>query len=1128
MIDLRGQQNIRHSWSVDVETNTLALSFLADGDEPFGSVVIENNKTETLFNDLNESARAFFPDIDPSDNEGYRDEFIAFDKKGNILFDVLITPTPPPGSPATPIDLTGQDVVSQKWVPDGDDINIQFHNSDDLLLGEITIEGKKARSFFRALNTVRERAFGDGDPTQFKSRTVLNTVTGVSESNFIGLEYIPPADAPPFVTGVNVFGVAQIGETLTGNYSYGDVNGDLEGTSTFKWYRASNNLGVGKSEIIGEVTQSYTLQVADTGLFIGFEVTPVALTGTSPGTAVNDFTDTSVVPAEAVPIASNVNISGIPKELETLTGTYDYSDENGDPEGASTFIWYRADDAFGTNKVAIGGATNQTYDVVSADLGRFLSFEVTPVAISGDSIGLAAESPPTSAIAANNSPVASNVQMSGTLQEEETLTGSYDYSDSEGDIEGVSTFKWYKSDDISGTGKVQATVDTELLQQPSEKLRSTFVTEDANIATGSNVGTIGGSGAISGSKFVTNAAGYIDYPYVGNVNPNVGTVRFKFTPNFTGGPTANSCLFHQSLDGSGLGNNSIFLQWATTGGLALYVNNEVGTVLIFNSLAVFSAVSGVTNEWEIDYDFDGTTRIFIDGSLHGILGTPAAGPQTDTGAPGKIRLGAFRISPTGYIDGTYDDLQIFSTVQHTSNFTGEIPRALDHIPIPATEITYDLVNDDIGKFMSFEVTPLADSGTLTGAPAESAISGPVTAIPGAFVNDTSVSYPGVSGARYQVPVSADFNQITDISSFAWIKPSVASGPRCIASHTGPISGRKWMMFTDSGQFQTFISQFGGTSTGSTKNYLSVGASVNDGNWHHVGFTFTNQTLKLYIDGAEVTGGSLFKIADGTVTELHQSTHDLFLGANGIGTGSNSFLGLIDETSYWDKVLSGAEITELYNTGLAFDLATHSAASNLKEWWRGEGSTQPTLLGEFGNDGSASGAVDITTSDAVPTVAGGTPSNIEQLVQNTGGSFPSGFYSAQEFTTPGSDYTLNSVDVYLSTSAARTANVSVEIWGITGGGVPDVGNVIATSDLVDASTITGSTIAHNFNFSTPPVLDPSTQYAFVFKNTSSGLLFIARGNGNPYVDNDYGFASSPYTSWSMNGSEDMTFKIYGEI
>ncbi|MCU0785455.1 MAG: right-handed parallel beta-helix repeat-containing protein, partial [Verrucomicrobia bacterium] len=88
----------------------------------------------------------------------------------------------------------------------------------------------------------------------------------------------------PVVTNVQVSGSAQVGGTLTGSYNYSDANNDLESASRFQWYRSTDaNFGNGDVAIPGATNQSYVVQSADTGNFLFFEVTPVALTGVSPG-----------------------------------------------------------------------------------------------------------------------------------------------------------------------------------------------------------------------------------------------------------------------------------------------------------------------------------------------------------------------------------------------------------------------------------------------------------------------------------------------------------------------------------------------------------------------------------------------------------------------------------------------------------------------------------------------------------------------------------------------------------------------------------------------------------------------------------------------------------------------------
>lgn len=92
-----------------------------------------------------------------------------------------------------------------------------------------------------------------------------------------------------------------------------------------------------------------------------------------------------------LPMANAVDIIGTLQYGEQLSGSYVYSDGNSDLEGISTYKWYLSDDNLGTNKQEIIGETDINYTVKINDIGKYISFEVTPVAIS-DEIGTTVES----------------------------------------------------------------------------------------------------------------------------------------------------------------------------------------------------------------------------------------------------------------------------------------------------------------------------------------------------------------------------------------------------------------------------------------------------------------------------------------------------------------------------------------------------------------------------------------------------------------------------------------------------------------------------------------------------------------------------------------------------------------
>ncbi|MGG1518167.1 dockerin type I domain-containing protein [Paenibacillus oryzisoli] len=199
------------------------------------------------------------------------------------------------------------------------------------------------------------------------------------------------ANAAPTAASVSITGTVKEGHTLTGTYQYADTESDPEGVTTFQWYTATDAAGTGKTAISGATTTTLNLTSAEADKYIIFEVTPVATVGTLTGTPAA-HTSASAVLANEAPTAASVTITGVLMLNQTLTGSYSYVDTDGDDEASTTFQWYTADDAVGTNKTAISGATSKTLTLKAEQYGKFILFEVTPAAASGHTPGIAAGS----------------------------------------------------------------------------------------------------------------------------------------------------------------------------------------------------------------------------------------------------------------------------------------------------------------------------------------------------------------------------------------------------------------------------------------------------------------------------------------------------------------------------------------------------------------------------------------------------------------------------------------------------------------------------------------------------------------------------------------------------------------
>jgi hypothetical protein len=84
-----------------------------------------------------------------------------------------------------------------------------------------------------------------------------------------------------------------------------------------------------------------------------------------------------------VPVATDVVVTGNAQPDEVLTGTYVFTDPDGDLEGESKYQWYESTDAAGTSPLKLLGESSLTYTVTADMTGKFVAFEVIPVSATG-------------------------------------------------------------------------------------------------------------------------------------------------------------------------------------------------------------------------------------------------------------------------------------------------------------------------------------------------------------------------------------------------------------------------------------------------------------------------------------------------------------------------------------------------------------------------------------------------------------------------------------------------------------------------------------------------------------------------------------------------------------------------
>lgn len=255
------------------------------------------------------------------------------------------------------------------------------------------------------------------------------------------------ANAAPVVSSVSIEGTSDVNDVILGYYSYSDAEGNSEGNSIYVWYISSSPTGSPSTAITGESGRTYRIRSSDSGKYLLFSVTPVALSGTSPGAMV-----TSAVfgPVNSAPVASSVQTTGPYSYPGTMNGSFSFSDPDGDLPATHILRWYRVGDP-----VPVGSGTS--YALVPDDVGYQFYYEVTPVSATGypdTGTPVASSNTPVITDGTGQTPSATGVCIEGTRSVGSVLTGKYTFTDPKFN-EQNSQFFWYigSPEILAGTNK---------------------------------------------------------------------------------------------------------------------------------------------------------------------------------------------------------------------------------------------------------------------------------------------------------------------------------------------------------------------------------------------------------------------------------------------------------------------------------------------------------------------------------------------------------------------------------------------------------------------------------------------------------------------------------------------------
>lgn len=159
---------------------------------------------------------------------------------------------------------------------------------------------------------------------------------------------------------------------------------------------------------------------------------------------------------------------------------------------------------------------------------------------------------------------------------------------------------------------------------------------------------------------------YIDYD--ANLNADsqqTGCIKFKITPNYNIGPSSENGIF-VICKNPGDHTNMIFIRHSSGGAFRIHLYDKDQNLIEEKYLGTWAPVLGQEYEMEINWNITiGETRVFIDGIQKG---TTATGTGIRDSNINLLRIGSGR-DATQNSNFKIDDLIIFSTVQHTANYT---------------------------------------------------------------------------------------------------------------------------------------------------------------------------------------------------------------------------------------------------------------------------------------------------------------------------------------------------------------------------------------------------------------------------------------------------------------------------
>lgn len=613
----------------------------------------------------------------------------------------------------------------------------------------------------------------------------------------------------------------------------------------------------------------------------------------------------------------------------------------------------------------------------------------------------------------------------------------------------------------------------------------------------------GNDGAVNGATLTTDRFGTSNSAYnfddnnnqyieVGETNSlnNCQKMSVSFWFNISGNNSRSHFINKTEVPSAGITENKQFIVSLNSTGIYFYydANNYFQTNIIpdFNQW----------NQLTVTYDY-GTIntldqcQFFLNGILIDTFPTQAILAETNF----NMRFGSYADQSSNTVAGKIDDIGVWNRVLSESEIqqlysgggstyswsTGSTETSITVAPTETTTytVTVDDGNGTCTDDVEIEVNQTTSYTDITACESYE-WNGNTYTQSGTYLfsdgSNNSNSLEFNSSSNISVDPYVDCGDVLDMSeSFSiggWVYNEAGTPESCVLSkRQQSSSGPPYF-----GYNLSYENNLGRFAFGIQENSLAGGdivyAPANTNEWVHVvGVFHSGASISIYINGLFINSQST------SFSSLTNNSAPFRIGCLGIQAYA-SWNGKLDEIFIYDKALTNAEVSNIYNCNMLDD--------NLQGHWRfeeGSGTTAFDLTSN-GNNGTINGAIystDVPTQSCPLTNVNGCDSTaVLSLTINQGDTSYTDITACGGYKWNGTDYTASGVYTFETLNANGCDSIAT--LDLT------INNV---SDLT--TTIAGVTISANNMEATYQWLDCDNGFAIISGENGQSYTPVLNGN-----------------------------------